>query len=536
MKQKVNKRLHTDKWLVNSEDALYAEAKINVVRAEQMREYPEIFNFFTKQNSNVKSVPNLVSQLNLYLDDKNVIRVQGKFKKSTYCPILLPKASPFTKTLIICIHKRMKHAGIYSVISELRREYHVPRVFSVVKKLLRSCVICKRYNAAPIKLNQSEYREFRHSPPQTPFISIFIDYAGPWTVKLKGDNVKVYLLVITCMWSRAVNLQICRSASVEDFLRAMQLHIYKHGIFASCRSDLGSQFTAGCPLIKNFLDDNHTKEWLRQRGINSLKFEQYAKGNSSLGSLVECMVKQTKRLLNKAIGRVHLDYFDFELAVEHTINLINNRPVAFKETLRDGLDLQEVITPALLLRGTPLHTINVIPNLQVKEDTGDPDYQPGAVSNISNNFQKLVDVKRRLQDVYHTEFLAQLTNQAIDKSNRYKKVKHKFINIGDIVLLKDQYIKPIDYCLGIVRSVETNDLEEVTAAYVMKGDTRELVYRHSSSLIPLLSHSSDEVQKNSLIQINNQIDNVKETSKRKRRVAAVTAEQLNKDLLRQSLV
>ena len=412
--------------------------------------------------------------------------MQRKFKKSKSCPLLLAKGSELTKLLIRCTHERTKHIGIYSTISELRREDHIPRVFSTVKKVLRACVTCKRYNAHPVKLNQALYRDFRHSPPQTPFSSIFIDYAGPWTVTLKGANLKVYLLLITCLWSRAVNIQICKSADVSEFLRAMQLHIYKFGVFQHCMSDLGTQFTSGFALINNFLGDDETKDWLQKRGINSLRFEQYPKGNSALGSLIECLVKQTKRLLNKAIGRIYLDYFEFESAVEHTINLLNNRPVAFKEALRDNQSLQEVITPAMLLRGSPLHTINVNPYLQPVDDAGDPDYKPD-VANIRTNLQKLLEVKRRLKDLYQSEFIAQLASQAIDKADRYKKVQNHPLKKGDVVLLKDQYVKPIDYSLGVVRDVDIGSLGEVTAAHIFKGGTREVVYRHASTIIPLLT-------------------------------------------------
>ena len=41
--------------------------------------------------------------------------------------------------------------------------------------------------------------------------------------------------------------------------------------------------------------------------------------------------------------------------------------------------------------------------------------------------------------------------------------------------------------MGRVLSVEKNSLGEVTAARIRKGDTREIVYRHSTTLIPLLN-------------------------------------------------
>ena len=40
--------------------------------------------------------------------------------------------------------------------------------------------------------------------------------------------------------------------------------------------------------------------------------------------------------------------------------------------------------------------------------------------------------------------------------------------------------------MGRVLDVETNSIGEVTAAHVMKGNTRERVYRHATSLIFLL--------------------------------------------------
>ena len=51
--------------------------------------------------------------------------------------------------------------------------------------------------------------------------------------------------------------------------------------------------------------------------------------------------------------------------------------------------------------------------------------------------------------------------------------------------------------MGRVISVEHNDLGEVTAARVKKGLTGEIVYRHSSSLIYLLTDKSEQVQSES---------------------------------------
>ena len=77
--------------------------------------------------------------------------------------------------------------------------------------------------------------------------------------------------------------------------------------------------------------------------------------------------------------------------------------------------------------------------------------------------------------------------QAVDKKSRYRPVKHKLLRPGDIVLLVEKNQKRYQYLMGRVQSVEVNSLGEGTSAYVFKGSTKELVYRHVTSLILLLS-------------------------------------------------
>ena len=130
----------------------------------------------------------------------------------------------------------------------------------------------------------------------------------------------------------------------------------------------------------------------------------------------------------------------------------------------------------------------MIPEIQLSPNTDDPDWldTPNKPDAIKHSYAKLLKVRERLCDLYHSEFLATLVHQAINKRDRYKPMPHKVLKVGDIVLLKDKYLKPSTFPLGIVKKVDTNDLGEVTAATVLKGKTRELVYCHASSLIILI--------------------------------------------------
>lgn len=479
---------------ISSKDSYRNSALRVAIRSEQKSTYREEINFLTNKVRD-KHMPPLVAQMNLFISSDGLLRVKSKFGNLGIGlnPVLLDRNSPLTELIIMKSHHIHSHCGAYQILKYLRAEFYVVGFFSLVRRLLRRCVTCKRFNARTIKLNQSNYRSVRVSPTAIPFANVYMDYAGPFLVKLCGVQIKVWLLIVTCMWSRAINILICRSADTSDFLKALQVHVYEFGIFSSCMSDLGTQLKAGANVIQGFLDDKDTRDFFEVHNIKPLSFSNYPKGNSALGSLVEVCVKQVKLLIKKSIHNFVLDYFEFEHVIEKTKCIINKRPVAFKSNL-SNLDSDEVpqsITPEMLIKGYETCTLNIVPHLQTNDLDDDPsdNFEP-VEDSARKQYEKLRRVKERLESLYHTEFLRTLISQAVDKKDRYRTIKHDKLSPGDIVLLVEPNTKRSTYPMGRVESVEVNDLNEVTAAYVFKGKTRERVYRHVTSMILLLSCSA----------------------------------------------
>ena len=132
-------------------------ANMHVIRTEQRICFPEIFTYFDLENPKLKDIPNLVRQLNVYKDVNGLLRVRSKFKrfskefKSSYFPILLPKGNWLTDLIIRNLHEQHAHAGCYSLLSELRKRFYIPSYFSNVKKVLKSCIPCRKMNERTIK-------------------------------------------------------------------------------------------------------------------------------------------------------------------------------------------------------------------------------------------------------------------------------------------------------------------------------------------------------------------------------------------------
>ena len=468
-----------------------AEVKSYLIKTDQQIHYPDVVKYFSNPSKKIKDIPNIVKQLNIYQDNCGLLRVASKFKrfeKTQSFPLLLAKCSKLTRILIIDLHQKLSHAGCYALLSELRKSVWIPHYFSVVKKVLKECILCRRFHARPLKLNQSSYRDFRLNPPQIPYSYVYVDYLGPFYVKRETKKDKVWLLCITCMWSRAINLKLCLNMTVEEFLRAFQLHTFEFGLPQYCISDLGTQLVAGANVITNFLNDSTVCKYFEENNVAPLRFEQFYKGCSQLGSLVESCVKLTKKLLFGAIRNCILSYRDFEFTVSQTVHLVNRRPIAFKEALRDnaGPDVPEPITPECLIRGYTLMSVNIIPSLQPVPDI-DEDWSTNPVEKLRDQYRKLRSVRLKLIELYHSEFVSNLTSQAVNRKDRYvPKVQHP-LQVGDVVLIKEPFSKPCNYPMGLIKSVLTNANGEVTGAEVLKGSNREIVKRHSSTIIPLLS-------------------------------------------------
>ena len=534
--------------LISSDPDKYSHLKLSdniqerslnfIIENEQRIHFREVFDYFRSPDVPVKCIPNLVLQLNLYVDISGTLRVGSKMMKQSiaYCPVLLPKKSPITDLVIADVHVRCSHSGIYQVLGELRKFYWVPCCFSVVKRVLNSCLLCRRFNGRSIKLNQSMYRDFRLDPGEIPFANVFLDYAGPFNVYINAKCCKVYVLVITCLLTRAINLKVSVDLGVKEFVRSLQLHCFEFGVPRRVISDQGSQIVAGGNIITKFLANEDVEGYLQGQGSNIVAFEQFYKGRKELGGLVECCVKLSKRLLSGSIRNNVLPFREFEYFVSQTVHLVNRRPIAFKESLRDTktVELPDPITPELLLHGFHLPSYNLVPSVQNVEDPDllrDELYDP--VGKVKETEEKLRRVRTRLFDLYHTEFLPQLVSQAIDSKTRYKPVSHNRLRVGDLVLVKEENTKRTNLPLGRVIEVQINNLDEVTGAVVLKGSTGEKVKRHASALIPLLTEIGDESVSKSTQK--GRSDSLGQTEivglKRGKRAAALTSEQRTRAML-----
>ena len=516
-------------------------SKLMLIYGSQKRAFPEIFCFFEGKTT---KCPPMITQLNLVQDSDGILRVKSKLEnieseKFIPSPILLPKSCCITKSIILDLHKTYQHGQVYKLLAALREEFYVPTAYSVVKRIISRCFTCKRLHGHTIKTNTNSYRDFRINPGKRPFNTVMMDFITNFAVKIddRGDTQNYHILVFTCMYTRAVNLIVCPSLDTNAFLYALQLHIYSYGMMSRLISDNQTSFSSGVDHVMTLLQDSEVESFLAENNIEKLSYLPYPSGASFLGSCVESMVAQIKHVLYSSIGKRLLTLRELELCVAEAMHLVNKRPIALKEMLSSSDITNEMpyaLTPEVLIKGYQVPSLNILP-LSSNDDLHDPDWTSSGTSKLYDSFRQLSAVRNKIADIYSDCFSLDLEKKATNIPNRFKKQSLVDLKVNDVVKIKTRLLKPFNYPMGIVTSIERNSLDEINAVSVRKSNG-EVLRRHPSDIIILLSAPDVEqtiANDNTLDQAK---DNTPSVRKNPQRKAKLICQRKNTELVKKHKV
>lgn len=206
-------------WILKQGKRKFFAKEIDIMRKRQ-----EDRNGIKKRKTFVPKSSSLYS-LSPFLDEEGLLRVGGRIERSpmsfdTRLPIILGKGSYVAGLLIRQAHENVKHFGVNSVLCHLRQRYWPIR--EQVKKILGSCVLCKKWRGNPGVQYMADLPAPRVDLPNPPFTFTGVDYFGPITTKSGyrgGRREKRYGVIFTCLQTRAVHLEISQSLSTDDFLK-----------------------------------------------------------------------------------------------------------------------------------------------------------------------------------------------------------------------------------------------------------------------------------------------------------------------------
>lgn len=184
-----------------------------------------------------------IATLSTFVYTDGLIRLKTKIVERDdsfgfLCPIVLDSKHRAVKLIIRETHENMCHAGVQTVLCQIREKFWIMSSRKVVSSVIKKCVICKRYNSKPMQVNPAPLPIHRVKDAAV-FEVTGIDFAGQ--VYLRGQQ-KAWICLYTCAIYRAVHLELVTSLSTNDFLASFRRFIGRRGRPAIVYSANGTNF------------------------------------------------------------------------------------------------------------------------------------------------------------------------------------------------------------------------------------------------------------------------------------------------------
>ena len=218
-----------------------------IIEAVQSRSFVEE-RLSLKEAKKVKRSSHIISLDPVLIE--GTLRVGGRLQNSplqdtTKHPAILPKDHHISNLIVRHYHDISGHSGLEHTLSLIREKYWIVKARSLLRRILSSCVDCRKRQAAVGQQKMASLPADRVTPFEPPFSYVGVDCFGPLEVRRGRSTVKRYGVLFTCMTARAVHIEIAYSLDTDSFLNALRRFTARRGEPKQITSDNGGNFVKG---------------------------------------------------------------------------------------------------------------------------------------------------------------------------------------------------------------------------------------------------------------------------------------------------
>ncbi|GFV47533.1 integrase catalytic domain-containing protein [Trichonephila clavipes] len=208
-------------------------------------------------------LPNSCNLLNLnpFLDDSGLLRVGGRLRNSPILrnkkhPMIIPTNHNFTYIIINHFHILYFHTDAEATLANIRNIFRIPSARNVVRKILRTCITCRKVSAKGSQQIMADLPAARITACRV-FSQVGIDYCGPFQLKTFSGKCrqirKVYICVFICFTVKAIHLEIVSDLTTEAFLAALKRFVARRGRPIEIHSDNGRNLVGANNELRKIL-------------------------------------------------------------------------------------------------------------------------------------------------------------------------------------------------------------------------------------------------------------------------------------------
>ena len=398
-----------------------------------------------------------MGKLNPFIDERGILRSSSRLtriKNIDYgekYPIILSSRCPITRMIGENAHVRYQHTvSLNNMIVHLHSEFVILGLSRLIRKICRECLHCRKAAAkqtpqlmAPLKRSMKELRAFAE---------VGIDFAGSFYIKVgHGKSRKnMFVLVITCLQTRAVHFEVTEDQTTSEVLLALERFANCRGCPSRIVSDNQTSFRSASQELISFLselDSDAIAEKLGETYEQAVTWEFIPPRAPHFGGSWEIMVKAMKRAVKVIAGGAEFTESQFRTFVSQAASLLNARPLT-RILVRDK---HVIVTPNSFLVGN-YRTQLVSANLEKTN------------SRLGARF---LMVERMSWEVWK-QFLKELLPELKPREKWFKTFPN--LEKGQLVLVIDKAAEKGEWKLAVVEDINISADGVVRSATVRIGN------------------------------------------------------------------
>ena len=293
------------------------------------------------------------------------LELSSTMPKSAVYPVILPKNSELTQKFVLDQH------AVYGHMPKSHTYYHIKMIAVLVggrnecNKILRKCTnwVCNpprmmQQRMAPLpSVRVDNYITFEYA---------MIDFMGPFEVehrykhygKTRKDVRKCYVSVMTCLYCRAVALELCENMTTETLLESFDRMFARTGTVSVLFSDNFKSYQKADRYLTDLFKRIDRDDIISQMGRKGIEWKFGIERAAWSQGAVEVMIKLCKGTLNRILNNHPTNPRptpqQFTTMLLRCEAWMNDRPLG--ATLDEKNSIRP-LTPSMLIRGRQLGSL-----------------------------------------------------------------------------------------------------------------------------------------------------------------------------------
>ena len=266
------------------------------------------------------------------LDDENVLRVGGRLERGDLPeeikhPIILHHESHLARLIIADVHESYGHSRPGRTLNELRTQFYVIKFRQTVQSVIFKCKQCRRQRLQPVAPLMAALPPQRLQAHLPAFTHVGVDYFGPYEVVILRRKVKRWIVLFTCLVTRAVHLEVAFSLDTSSFLMSFWRFADRRGYPVEVFSDNGTNLTAGEKELRALIAEFNQERIGSQLAARKIAWRFSPPAAPHFGGVWERLVQSAKRALNPILHNRSVTDEVLQTAIVGVESLLNGRPL-----------------------------------------------------------------------------------------------------------------------------------------------------------------------------------------------------------------